>query len=176
MQKYYEHTCLCGCDKQIEVKEHHKWYGIPKYIIYHNKKHGESSTKLYYIWHNIKNRCLNPNTPYYKYYGGRGITICPEWTDDYTKFRDWSLSNGYQEGLEIDREDTDGNYEPSNCRWVTHKENMRNTRHCKLTLNQSNEIRNLHKTEDYTYKELAHKFGVDETTIFLIINNKRWVE
>ena len=142
--QYCEHFCLCGCGQQIKIKPHHKWYGIPKYIIYHkgyNEKHGESFTKLYYMWHSIKNRCLNANAQTYKDYGGRGITICPEWTNDYTIFRDWALTNGYQEGLEIDRRDNNGNYNPENCRFVTHKINGRNRRNVKLSIEKANEIR-----------------------------------
>ena len=58
-----------------------------------NYKHGESHTKLHNTWLNIKKRCLNPNNKDYKNYGGRGITICQEWANDYTKFRDWSLKS-----------------------------------------------------------------------------------
>jgi len=94
-------------------------------------KHGGKGTKLYETWIGIKKRCLNPKASNFQYYGGRGITICPEWANDYVAFRDWSLSNGYQEGLEIDRRDNNDNYSPENCRWVTHKENCNNRRFLK---------------------------------------------
>lgn len=80
--------------------------------------HGESKTKLNKVWRNIKDRCFNQNNKRYSHYGGRGITICNEWRDDYVCFRDWALSNGYAYGLSIDRINNDGNYEPRNCRWV----------------------------------------------------------
>ncbi len=81
--------------------------------------HGEKGTRLYTIWINMKTRCLNSNIPQYKDYGGRGIIICPEWTNDYVAFRDWALSNGYKEGLQINRINNDGNYEPDNMQWTT---------------------------------------------------------
>ena len=93
-----------------------------------NYKHGETKTRLYGVWRNMKYRCYNPNCEAFKYYGGRGIIVCPEWANDYTKFRDWSLSNGYQKGLFIDRINSDGNYEPSNCRFLTIEESNRNKR------------------------------------------------
>ena len=66
----------------------------------------------------MKQRCQNPKFTHYKHYGGRGITVCPEW-EEWIPFRDWALANGYQKHLQIDRKETNGNYEPSNCRWVT---------------------------------------------------------
>jgi len=72
----------------------------------------------------MKERCSNPNSPKYKYYGKRGIIVCTEWKD-FEEFQSWALSNGYQEGLSIDRIDNDGNYEPDNCRWLPLSENIR---------------------------------------------------
>ena len=122
----------------------------------------------------MKQRILNPNNKSFKDYGGRGITICPEWTNDYIAFGDWALNNGYKEGLEINRINNNGNYEPSNCNFVTHSENMRNQRKTILTMEIANEIRNLWNTGNYTQQELADKFGISQVLISLIINNKRW--
>ena len=140
-------------------------------------KHGETKTKLHHVWSLMKQRCLNPNCLSYKDYGGRGITICPEWTDKlngFTNFRDWALNNGYKEGLQINRINNNGNYETSNCNWVTRLENMRNQRKTILTMEIANEIRNLWNTGNYTQQELADKFGISQVLISLIINNKRW--
>lgn len=93
-----------------------------------NVKHGKSKTKLYKVWSNIKDRCHNKNNKAYPNYGGRGIAVCSEWRNDYKSFYDWSIANGYIEGLTIDRIDNNGNYEPSNCRWTTDKQQSRNKR------------------------------------------------
>lgn len=89
-------------------------------------KHGECKTKLNKVWRNIKDRCYNPNNKRYTHYGARGITICPQWKDDYCAFRDWANANGYKEGLSIDRINNDGNYEPGNCRWATSEQQNNN--------------------------------------------------
>lgn len=73
----------------------------------------------------MKTRCSNPNSKHYKNYGARGITVCEEW-QHVDKFREWAYNNGYKPGLTIDRIDPNGNYEPSNCRWVTMQEQSYN--------------------------------------------------
>ena len=88
--------------------------------------HGDSGkkTRLYITWCSMKQRCSNKND---KNYGGRGIKVCKLW-QDYRAFKKWALAHGYREDLQIDRINNNGNYTPSNCRWVTDKENRRNTR------------------------------------------------
>lgn len=93
-----------------------------------NYKHGGKGTRLWSIYNGMKSRCYNPNVPAYKFYGGRGITICSEWLDSFPNFRDWALANGYSDDLTLDRKDTNGNYSPDNCRWSTKKEQALNTR------------------------------------------------
>ena len=82
--------------------------------------------RLRNILKGMKTRCYNKNRPEYKNYGARGITVCDEWRNDLNKFRSWANSNGYADDLTIDRINNDGNYEPSNCRWVTKSENNKN--------------------------------------------------
>lgn len=97
-----------------------------------NKKHGLAfdengkMTRLYSIWHGMKTRCANRNAAGYRYYGGKGISVCDEWVNDYKAFYEWSMRHGYQDGLTIDRMDGDKDYSPENCRWVTMKEQQNN--------------------------------------------------
>lgn len=89
---------------------------------------GLSKTRIYRIWQDMKNRCYYKKLPEFKYWGGRGITICKEWRESFLNFYKWALANGYKDNLSIDRVDVNGNYEPSNCRWATAYEQVHNRR------------------------------------------------
>lgn len=89
-----------------------------KHILF-KRTHGLSKTRLYGIWAGMKNRCYNKNTIGYKYYGAKGISICSQWKNSLEVFWKWSMNNGYKDWLTIDRINSDGNYEPDNCRWTT---------------------------------------------------------
>jgi len=89
-------------------------------------KHGMAQKHpLYRVWHGMRGRCLSTGNPSFKHYGGRGITICPEW-EDFKVFYDWAISAGWLPELFLDREDNDGNYTPDNCRFVTVLKSNRN--------------------------------------------------
>lgn len=121
-----------------------------------NFKDGRKSTRLYRIYNNMKSRCYNSRFPSYKNYGGRGISICPEWLEDFIVFRDWAIDNGYRDDLSIDRIDNNGDYEPNNCRWVTPYVQSNNTR-------RNHYITLAGKT--LTLKEWADHFGISEKTV-----------
>ena len=88
-------------------------------------KHGMNRTKIYNVYANIKYRCYNHNHHEFHNYGGKGIIMCNEWLGEngFFNFYEWSINNGYKEGLTIDRLDSDKNYEPDNCQWITRSEN-----------------------------------------------------
>jgi hypothetical protein len=89
--------------------------------------HGLSHTKIYRVWKSMVYRCTDTkNERNLRNYVERGITVCDEWIDDCVAFYKWALSNGYEEGLELDREDNNKGYSPENCRWVTKSINMQN--------------------------------------------------
>ncbi len=92
--------------------------------------HGLIKHPLYRKWQDMKNRCYNPKVWSYKSYGARGITVCNQWIDDFTNYYNWCLDNGWKSGLQMERDDVNGNYCPENCRFITAVEqgfNKRNT-------------------------------------------------
>ena len=94
-------------------------------------QHGGSKTPLYHKWKGMRERCYDPKSKQFHDYGGRGISVCEEWRNDFAAFREWAIENGYEKGLSIDRIDVNGNYCPENCRWITLEEQQRNKRNVK---------------------------------------------
>lgn len=105
------HTSSCGCYKSI----------VPKMrrIMTQEDRNG-----AYASWKNIRQRCYNPRNPEYKWYGGRGIKMCEEWNDS-REFLKWCKANGWKKGLDVDRIDNNGDYEPSNCQFLTRSANVK---------------------------------------------------
>lgn len=110
-------TKSCGCGSGFQQKQKNPSY-----------KNGKSKTRLYSIWSAMKTRCYNTRAASYKNYGGRGISVCEEWKNNFSVFYEWSIQNGYKDDLSIDRIDVNGNYHPENCRWATSKQQSCNTR------------------------------------------------
>ena len=127
--------CQCDCGNKVKVsggalKRTTKSCGCYRrdYMSKRQKIHGKRNTRIYNIWTQMKKRCYNKNFTYYKDYGGRGIEVCEEWKNNFQAFDKWAMQNGYRDDLMIDRIDNDGNYEPSNCRWVDTYEQSNNKR------------------------------------------------
>lgn len=129
-------SCSCDCGEFVNVRIDALLGGVTNSCGCYQKKlakeinttHGKTKSKLYKVFDAIKQRCYNKHNKQYKHYGGRGIAVCDEWKNDFMTFYDWAVSNGYKEGLTIDRIDVNGNYEPSNCRLATQKQQQRNKR------------------------------------------------
>ena len=109
--------------------------------------HGMTRTRLYTIWRAMKARCERSTNVGFSAYGGRGISVCAEWSSSFEAFKAWAESNGYYDDLSIDRVDVNGNYEPANCRWATPKQQSNNRRSSKL-LTIAGETRTLQQWSD----------------------------
>lgn len=124
-------------------------------------KHGDGHSRLNCVWTNMKQRCYNPKRSDFEKYGQRGITVCDEWKNNYAAFRDWAIANGYDPKAKrgqctIERIDVNGNYEPSNCRIATQKDQCNNLR--KNLLIEIN-------GRKQTLKQWADESGLDESKI-----------
>lgn len=150
-------TKSCGCILTKINKQRNK----EKCNFY---KHGKTNTRLFTIWHSMKQRCTLPTSEHYKDYGGRGIKVCDEWKD-FESFYEWAMANDYKENLTLDRIDNNGNYEPNNCRWTTRKVQANNTRHNHLIT---------YNGETHTISEWSEIVGIRSDTIAKRINKYKW--
>ena len=129
------------------------------------KTHGKRHTKIYAVYCTMKARCLNKNDLRYKFYGGKGVKVCDEWLHDFQAFYDWAMVNGYSDGLTIDRIDVNGNYEPSNCRWVNSTTQANN---------KTNNVFIEYKGEKKTIAEWAKELGLTYTALYQRIMVHKW--
>ena len=91
-------------------------------------KHGLSGHPLYKSWARMIDRCENPKNPKFQYWGGRGVSVCPEWRTNFPAFYEWALAHGWSPGLQLDRDNSDKNYSPDNCQWLTSSAHSKKTR------------------------------------------------
>lgn len=126
--------CQCECGNDVVItgtqltRNNSRSCGCLKREVLQRRltKHGKTKSRLFPIWQSMKDRCYCPSNHAYKYYGERGITVCDEWRNDFQKFYEWAMANGYDENAPtwqctIDRIDNDKGYSPDNCRWVDMK-------------------------------------------------------
>ena len=141
------YTLSCGCVN----REKAKLFGQTR------KTHGFSKSRIYSIWSKIKLRCYNKNDEFhYNLYGKRGITVCDEWKNNFMAFYNWAMANGYKDNLTIDRINANGNYEPSNCRFVTVRVNTNNRR---------NTIKTVFFGKEMACTDIARKYNVPQDIV-----------
>ena len=159
---YYKVKCIyCGKEQTKAITKKETKCEC-QYILNH---HHKSNTPLYSVYKGIKRRCYNPNDINYKNYGARGIKVCDEWLNDFQTFYDWAISNGYNEDLSIDRVNVNGNYEPSNCRWVNKETQSNNKRNNRLiTFNG----------ETKTIAQWGKAIGIDKNILYERLNKLGW--
>lgn len=168
-----QYKCLCDCGNYVNVRKDMLKSGNTKScgclqretasdMAKKKIKHGKCNTRLYKIYYKIINRCYNKNMNRYSDWGGRGIVVCDEWLNDFMNFYNWAINNGYQDNLSIDRVNNDGNYEPSNCRWITNKEQS-NNRRSNITITYNG------KTQ--TLKQWAENLKVSYSTLYMRYKN-----
>lgn len=163
--------CICDCGNTCNIlgerlsSGNTKSCGCLKPKKCGNYKHGKKYTRLYNIWQGMKGRCCNSNHTSYMYYGGKGIKIFGEWINDFQTFHDWAISAGYNDSLTIDRINSDGNYEPSNCRWVSMADQANNTSNNRLITANG-------KTQTLT--KWSQETGINITTLSSRIKSLNW--
>lgn len=179
--KRYRILCKCDCGNIVPIYKYNLRDGISKSCgCLRNEivtKHGHNTDKkgkspTYSSWDGIIQRCNNPNCKAYKHYGGRGITVCERWN----KFENFLADMGENpsKGYSIDRIDVNGNYEPSNCRWATAKEQSRNKRATVINDEIARLIKKILETKELTQQEIADLFKIKKHIVSDISVRREW--
>lgn len=143
-------TTSCGCLHKEGVKEY-------------SKTHGLTSHPLYTVWCGMNQRCRNPNSQNFNRYGGRGIEVCEEWSNDFVAFYDWAMSSGYRPGLTLDRKNNNDSYNPWNCRWVDGYTQQNNTRRNHMVT---------YNGETHSIAQWSRILGVNHETLRYRVNHE----
>lgn len=163
-------VCKCDCGNTKLINGNNLRQGKSTTCGCSTRSHGMRFTRLWSIWDGMMKRCYNPRHKWFKRYGGRGITICDEWLQNHGEFFSWALSNGYKDGLTIDRIDVDKGYCPENCRWVDMKTQLNNrSNNCVVEIN--GESRTIAEWADITgigYQTLYRRYRRGEQGVHLI--------
>jgi hypothetical protein len=146
------HTKSCGCLRKKIMSDILTTHGL-----YH--------TRINNIWNGMIDRCRRVKNKNYKNYGGRGITVCEEWATDFMAFYNWAMNNGYSDELTIERNDVNGNYEPGNCKWITHS---------KQALNRRDNHFVTYNGVTKTIAEWAKDLNMNYNTLINRLNTYRW--
>lgn len=174
--RFKKWLCRCDCGKEKEAYEYSLKNGttlscgcLHKERFSH-ARHNLTGTKIYNVWKGIKARCYNTHSDTYRNYGGRGIKMCDEWRDNPEKFIQWAYANGYKESYtrkecSLDRIDVNGDYEPTNCRWVDSTCQSYNRRD-NVLLTCNGESHNLLEWEQIT--------GIKKATIYARVHCYHW--
>ena len=133
-----------------------------------------SKHPLYKKLHNIRARCVYPSATHFAYYGGRGIKLHQPWLDDPKTFIAWAEENGWRPGLELDRKNPDGDYEPSNCRWVDHRTNSQSRRNARCDIGRARQVKKA-LAAGFTVRQAADAAGVPYMSAWHIQKGNTWV-
>lgn len=161
--------CKCDCGNSIVVRSDSLTSGNTKscgcFNIDSHKRNSIKKHKLYRVYWGMKQRCYCEEDRAYKWYGAKSVKICDEWLNSYESFYNWCMNNGYKEGLTIDRINCNGNYEPSNCRFITMQEQLNNTNRNRIFT---------YNGESLNIVQWSRKLGISQNTLYARLITYHW--
>lgn len=156
---YFAVKCI-ACHKVSERARNNVLVGEAtcecQYVFKYHNAAGKSNTRLNRIYRMMLDRCNNPYSTAYRYYGAKGIRVCSEWENDFERFYKWAMSNGYADSLTIERVDFNGDYHPHNCKWIPFPDQARNSRQCHYQIIDG---------EKLCLAEIARKYNISYGTV-----------